>query len=163
MRRIECFFKEIDQSIWWMRAVHGNWLSTLSRFVRVNIITPSWFDNIILVCGNYKGIDERIRELHITKEISIGDFVLTGGEIPALILIDSIVRIIPGVISNETSALTDSFQDNLLSPPIYTRPAKYKNMEVPKILLSGNQKEIDKWREEESLKRTKQRRPDLLT
>ena len=120
-------------------------------------------NNIILLCGNYKGIDERIRELHITKEISIGDFVLTGGEIPALILIDSIIRIIPGVISNETSALTDSFQDNLLSPPIYTRPAKYKNMEVPKILLSGNQKEIDKWREEESLKRTKQRRPDLLT
>tara|TARA_B000000565_G_scaffold127237_1_gene96038 strand:- start:7733 stop:8407 length:675 start_codon:yes stop_codon:yes gene_type:complete len=123
----------------------------------------STYNNIILLCGNYKGIDERIRELHITKEISIGDFVLTGGEIPALILIDSIVRIIPGVISNETSALTDSFQDNLLSPPIYTRPAKYKNMEVPKILLSGNQKEIDKWREEESLKRTKQRRPDLLT
>ncbi|MBH70419.1 MAG: tRNA (guanosine(37)-N1)-methyltransferase TrmD [Flavobacteriales bacterium] len=123
----------------------------------------STHNNIILLCGNYKGIDERIRELHITKEISIGDFVLTGGEIPALILIDSIVRIIPGVISNETSALTDSFQDNLLSPPIYTRPAKYKNMEVPKILLSGNQKEIDKWREEESLKRTRQRRPDLLT
>lgn len=123
----------------------------------------STYNNVILLCGNYKGIDERIRELHITKEISIGDFVLTGGEIPALILIDSIVRIIPGVISNETSALTDSFQDNLLSPPIYTRPAKYKNMEVPKILLSGNQKEIDKWREEESLKRTKQRRPDLLT
>ena len=123
----------------------------------------STYNNIILLCGNYKGIDERIRELHITKEISIGDFVLTGGEIPALILIDSIVRIIPGVISNETSALTDSFQDNLLSPPIYTRPAKYKNMEVPKILLSGNQKEIDKWREEESLKRTRQRRPDLLT
>ncbi len=123
----------------------------------------STYNNIILLCGNYKGIDERIRELHITKEISIGDFVLTGGEIPALILIDSIVRIIPGVISNETSALTDSFQDNLLSPPIYTRPAKYKNMEVPKILLSGNQKEIDKWREEKSLKRTKQRRPDLLT
>ena len=123
----------------------------------------STYNNIILLCGNYKGIDERIRELHITKEISIGDFVLTGGEIQALILIDSIVRIIPGVISNETSALTDSFQDNLLSPPIYTRPAKYKNMEVPKILLSGNQKEIDKWREEESLKRTKQRRPDLLT
>ena len=123
----------------------------------------STYNNIILLCGNYKGIDERIRELHITKEISIGDFVLTGGVIPALILIDSIVRIIPGVISNETSALTDSFQDNLLSPPIYTRPAKYKNMEVPKILLSGNQKEIDKWREEESLKRTKQRRPDLLT
>ena len=123
----------------------------------------STYNNIILLCGNYKGIDERIRKLHITKEISIGDFVLTGGEIPALILIDSIVRIIPGVISNETSALTDSFQDNLLSPPIYTRPAKYKNMEVPKILLSGNQKEIDKWREEESLKRTKQRRPDLLT
>ena len=118
--------------------------------------------NLILLCGHYKGIDQRVRELHITKEISIGDYVLTGGEAAAAILTDAVVRLIPGVISNETSALTDSFQDNLLAPPIYTRPANYKGMKIPEILLSGNEKLIDKWKEEESVKITKLRRPDLL-
>ena len=110
----------------------------------------------------YKGIDERVRELHITKEISIGDFVLTGGEAAAGILTDAIVRLIPGVINDETSALSDSFQDNLLAPPIYTRPSNYKGMEVPEVLLSGNEKLIAEWREEQAIKRTKKRRPDLL-
>lgn len=122
----------------------------------------STYKNIILLCGHYKGIDQRLRELHITKEISIGDYVLTGGEGAAAILTDAVIRLIPGVINNETSALTDSFQDNLLAPPIYTRPANYKGMKVPKVLLSGNEKLINQWREEESLKRTKKRRPDLL-
>ena len=122
----------------------------------------STYKNLILLCGHYKGIDQRVRELHITKEISIGDFVLTGGEAAAAILTDSIVRLIPGVISDETSALTDSFQDNLLAHPIYTRPSEYKGMKVPKVLLSGNEKAINEWREEESLKRTQERRPDLL-
>ena len=122
----------------------------------------STYKNLILLCGHYKGIDERIRKLHITKEISIGDYVLTGGEAAAAILTDAIARLIPGVISNEISALTDSFQDNLLAPPIYTRPAKYKGMQVPKVLLSGNEKLITEWREKESIKRTKKRRPDLL-
>ena len=124
--------------------------------------TLSTYKNIILLCGHYKGIDQRLRELHITKEISIGDYVLTGGEGAAAILTDAIIRLIPGVINNETSALTDSFQDNLLAPPIYTRPANYKGMKVPEVLLSGNEKLINQWREEESLKRTKKRRPDLL-
>ena len=124
--------------------------------------TLSTHTNLILLCGHYKGIDQRIRELHITKEISIGDYVLTGGEAAAAILTDAIVRLIPGVISNETSALTDSFQDNLLAPPIYTRPANYKGMMVPEVLLSGNEKLINQWREEESKKRTQERRPDLL-
>lgn len=119
-------------------------------------------DNIIFLCGHYKGIDHRIREKLITKEISIGDYVLTGGEMPATILIDSIIRLIPGVISDETSALTDSFQDNLLSPPIYTRPENFNGWKVPKILLSGNSKEIIKWREKKSIERTKKIRPDLL-
>ena len=118
--------------------------------------------NLIFLCGHYKGIDQRVRELHITKEISIGDYVLTGGEAAAGILADSVIRLIPGVINDETSALTDSFQDNVLAPPIYTRPAEYKGMKVPEILLSGNEKLIQNWREEESIKRTKQRRPDLL-
>ena len=124
--------------------------------------TLSTYKNIILLCGHYKGIDQRLRELHITKEISIGDYVLTGGEGAAAILTDAIIRLIPGVINNETSALTDSFQDNLLAPPIYTRPANYKGMKVPEVLLSGNEKLINQWREEESLKTTKKRRPDLL-
>ena len=118
--------------------------------------------NLILLCGHYKGIDERIRENLITMEISIGDYVLTGGEIAAGVLIDSIIRLIPGVISDETSALSDSFQDNLLSHPIYTRPSNYKGWEVPKILLSGDQKKIEKWREEKALAKTKEKRPDLL-
>ena len=124
--------------------------------------TLSTYENIILLCGHYKGIDQRARDLHITRDISIGDFVLTGGEAAAAILTDAIVRLIPGVINNETSALTDSFQDNLLAPPIYTRPSEYKGMKVPKILLSGNQKLISEWKEQESLKKTKEKRPDLL-
>lgn len=124
--------------------------------------TLSTHKNLILLCGHYKGIDQRARDLHITKEISIGDFVLTGGESAAAILTDAIVRLIPGVISNETSALTDSFQDNLLAPPIYTRPANYKGMQVPEVLLSGNENIINQWKEKKALERTKKIRPDLL-
>jgi len=120
------------------------------------------FENIIILCGHYKGIDQRVRDHLITKEISIGDYVLTGGELAAAIVTDSIVRLIPGVLSDETSALTDSFQDNLLSAPVYTRPAEYKGWKVPDILLSGNFKEIDKWKEQQSYERTKRLRPDLL-
>ena len=122
----------------------------------------SLLKNIIILCGHYKGVDERIREHYITKEVSIGSYVLSGGELAAAVLVDAIVRLVPGVLNNETSALTDSFQDKLLSPPIYTRPPEYNNWEVPPILLSGNQPEIEKWREEQSLIRTKKRRPDLL-
>ncbi len=118
--------------------------------------------NFIILCGHYKGIDERIREHLITKEISIGDYVLTGGELAAAIVADAVVRLLPGVISDETSALTDSFQDGLLSPPIYTRPADYKGWQVPDILLSGHFAEIEKWNDEMAIKRTEQRRPDLL-
>ena len=118
--------------------------------------------NIILLCGNYKGIDQRAIDLHVTKEISIGDYVLTGGEFAASIVLDSVVRLIPGVISNESSALFDSFQDNLLAPPIYSRPALYKNLQVPDVLLSGDTKKIDKWKEEQTIKVTKNKRPDLL-
>jgi len=124
--------------------------------------TLSLKQNIIVLAGHYKGVDERVRELFITKEISIGDFVLTGGELPAAILSDAIIRLIPGVISDETSALTDSFQDNLLAPPVYTRPEDYKGHKVPEILLGGNHKKIDAWREEQAIERTKKRRPDLL-
>jgi len=119
-------------------------------------------ENIIILAGHYKGVDERVRELFITKEVSIGDFVLTGGELPAAILSDAIIRLIPGVISDETSALTDSFQDGLLAPPVYTRPEEYKGLKVPEILLGGNHKAIDQWREEKAIERTKDRRPDLL-
>ena len=121
----------------------------------------SLFNNLIILCGHYKGIDQRIRDNLITKEISIGDYVLSGGELAAAILCDSIIRLIPGVIGDETSALTDSFQDNLLSSPIYTRPREYKGWEVPKILISGNTKEIEKWRMEKSIEATKNKRPDL--
>lgn len=124
--------------------------------------TLSLKENIIILAGHYKGVDERVRELFITKEISVGDFVLTGGELPAAILCDAIIRLIPGVISDETSALTDSFQDNLLAPPVYTRPENYKGNKVPEILLSGNHKAIEKWREDKAIERTKNRRPDLL-
>ena len=122
----------------------------------------STFKNIIILCGHYKGVDQRIRDNFITHEISIGDYVLTGGELGAAVLCDSIIRLIPGVISDETSALTDSFQDNLLAPPVYTRPASYNGWEVPKILLSGNQQKIEDWRQEQALHRTEERRPDLL-
>lgn len=119
-------------------------------------------ENIILLCGHYKGVDQRVRDHFITREISVGDFVLSGGELAAAIVCDSIIRLIPGVLGNETSALTDSFQDDLLAPPIYTRPANYKGWEVPEILLSGNTPKVDEWRENEALKHTKKRRPDLL-
>ena len=117
--------------------------------------------NILILCGHYKGVDQRIRDHLITREVSIGDFVMTGGELAAAVITDSVVRLIPGVISDETSALSDSFQDGLLAPPVYTRPAKYKEWEVPKILLSGNTKEIEKWQMEQSLERTKRLRSDL--
>tara|TARA_B100000513_G_scaffold192318_1_gene118494 strand:- start:240 stop:914 length:675 start_codon:yes stop_codon:yes gene_type:complete len=119
--------------------------------------------NIILLCGHYKGIDHRIREHLITKEISIGDYVLTGGELAACILIDSVIRLIPKVISDESSALNDSFQDNLLPPPIYTRPSDFNGWKVPDVLLSGDQKKIEKWRDDQSIKRTTNLRPDLLS
>ncbi len=122
----------------------------------------SMHQNIIMVCGHYKGIDERIREHYITREISIGDFVLSGGELAAAVLVDSIGRLLPGVLNDETSALFDSFQDSLLAPPVYTRPADYKGWKVPDVLLSGHQKNIDDWRYEQALKRTQERRPDLL-
>ncbi|MCP4440894.1 MAG: tRNA (guanosine(37)-N1)-methyltransferase TrmD [Aureispira sp.] len=118
--------------------------------------------NLMILCGHYKGIDERVRELFITKEISIGDYVLSGGELGAAILVDAIGRLIPGVLGDETSALFDSFQDNLLAPPVYTRPSDYKGHKVPEILLSGHQKKIDEWREDQAIKRTQERRPDLL-
>ena len=121
----------------------------------------SMLNNIIILCGHYKGIDQRIRDNLITKEISIGDYVLSGGELAAAILCDSIIRLIPGVIGDETSALTDSFQDNLLSSPIYTRPREYKGWEVPEILISGNTREIEKWKMEKSIEATKNKRPDL--
>ena len=119
-------------------------------------------ENIIILCGHYKGVDQRVRDHFVTKEISIGDYVLSGGELAAAVLSDAIVRLIPGVLSDETSALTDSFQDNLLAPPIYTRPAEYKGWKVPDILLSGNTPLIENWREEQAYKRTEERRPDLL-
>ena len=118
--------------------------------------------NIMVLCGHYKGVDERIREYYITKEISIGSYVLSGGELGAAVLVDSVVRLIPGVLNDETSALTDSFQDGLLSPPVYTRPSEYNGMKVPEVLLSGDFGKIDKWREDKAIERTKARRPDLL-
>jgi tRNA (guanine37-N1)-methyltransferase len=119
-------------------------------------------ENLLLICGHYKGIDERIREHYVTREISIGDYVLSGGELAAAVLIDTVGRLIPGVLNDETSALTDSFQDNLLAPPVYTRPADFNGWKVPDILLSGDLKKIEDWRYEQSLQRTKERRPDLL-
>lgn len=124
--------------------------------------TISLTGNIMILCGHYKGVDQRIRDIYITREISIGDFVLTGGELAAAVMIDAIVRLVPGVISDETSALTDSFQDNLLSPPVYTRPSDYKGHRVPDVLLSGHEKKIEEWREKQAYQRTKRLRPDLL-
>lgn len=124
--------------------------------------TLSLNKNIIILCGHYKGVDERIRERFITKEISIGSYVLSGGELAAAVLVDSVVRLIPGVLNDETSALTDSFQDGLLSPPVYTRPEVWEGMKVPEVLLSGNFPLIEKYREEKALERTQERRPDLL-
>lgn len=119
-------------------------------------------ENIIILCGHYKGVDQRVRDHFITREISVGDFVLSGGELAAALVCDAVIRLIPGVLGNETSALTDSFQDDLLAPPVYTRPAEYKGWAVPEILTSGNTGKIEEWREEEAYKRTKERRPDLL-
>lgn len=119
-------------------------------------------ENLIILCGHYKGVDQRVRDHFITKEISIGDYVLSGGELGAAVLCDAIIRLIPGVLGNETSALTDSFQDDLLAPPVYTRPAEYKGWKVPEILTSGNFRKIEEWREDQSYKRTQQLRPDLL-
>jgi tRNA (guanine37-N1)-methyltransferase len=118
--------------------------------------------NILIICGHYKGIDERIREKYVTLEISIGDYVLSGGELAAAVVVDSIGRLLPGVLNDETSALFDSFQDNLLAPPVYTRPAAWRDMHIPDILLSGNEAKIEEWRSNEALKRTTERRPDLL-
>lgn len=119
-------------------------------------------ENLIILCGHFKGVDQRVRDHFITKEISIGDYVLSGGELGAGVLCDAVIRLIPGVLSDETSALTDSFQDNLLAPPVYTRPANYKGWEVPEVLTSGNTPKIEQWREEMAYQRTKERRPDLL-
>lgn len=121
----------------------------------------SLIDNLIILCGHYKGVDQRVRDLYITKEISIGDYVLSGGELPAAVITDSIIRLIPGVLNDETSALSDSLQDNLLAPPVYTRPRKFKDLDVPDILLSGNDKAIDDWRLEKAMQRTRDKRPDL--
>jgi tRNA (guanine37-N1)-methyltransferase len=118
--------------------------------------------SLLILCGHYKGVDQRVRDLYITKEISIGDYVLSGGELGAAVLCDSIIRLIPGVLNDETSALSDSFQDDLLAPPIYTRPADFKGAKVPEILLSGNPIKIEKWKHEQAIIRTKNRRPDLL-
>lgn len=124
--------------------------------------TLSIKDNLIFLCGHYKGIDQRVRDMHITKEISIGDYVLTGGELAACVLADSVIRLLPGVLNDEQSALTDTFQDNLLSPPIYTRPEEYKGLKVPEVLLSGNFRKIEEWRHDEAVRITQERRPDLL-
>jgi tRNA (guanine37-N1)-methyltransferase len=122
----------------------------------------SAMENIIILCGHYKGIDERLRQHYITREISIGDYVLTGGELAAAVISDSIIRLLPGVLNNETSALSDSFQDNLLSPPVYTRPANFRGLRVPDILLSGHEAKIQEWRYDKAVERTKKRRPQLL-
>ncbi|MFN8318284.1 MAG: tRNA (guanosine(37)-N1)-methyltransferase TrmD [Saprospiraceae bacterium] len=119
-------------------------------------------ENVIIICGHYKGIDDRIRQIHVTKEISIGDYVLSGGELAAAVLTDAIGRLIPGVLNDESSALLDSFQDDLLAPPIYTRPAEFKGLKVPDVLLSGNDANIDEWRTEMSIQRTRERRPDIF-
>ena len=149
-------------------------LQSKKKFDEVILMTPdgeklnqnytnqlSLKNNILIICGHYKGIDQRIRDFLVTKEISIGDYVLSGGELPAAVLCDAVIRLIPGVLNNETSALTDSFQDDLLAPPVYTRPANFNGWEVPDILTSGNLKEIEKWREKKAIEITKIKRPDL--
>ena len=133
------------------------------KFVQQMANTLSLKNNLILICGHYKGIDERIREHFVTREISVGDYVLSGGELPAAILVDAIGRLIPGVLSDVTSALTDSFQDNLLAPPVYTRPEEFRGWKAPEILFSGDPKLVEEWRYEQALERTEKRRPDLLT
>lgn len=132
------------------------------RFNQKQANTLSLKNRILIICGHYKGIDQRIRDLYVTKEISIGDYVLSGGELAAAVVVDAIGRLIPGVLNDETSALTDSFQDNLLAPPVYSRPAEFRGLNVPPILLTGDPKKVDQWRQEQAILRTKQRRPDLL-
>jgi tRNA (guanine37-N1)-methyltransferase len=132
------------------------------RFDQKQANTLSLQNRILIICGHYKGIDQRIRDLYVTKEISIGDYVLSGGELAAAVVVDAIGRLIPGVLNDETSALTDSFQDNLLAPPVYSRPAEFRGLPVPPILLTGDPKKVDDWRQEQAILRTKQRRPDLL-
>jgi len=151
-------------------------LSAIDKFDEIIYLTPdgerfnqrianqlSLKKNLLLICGHYKGIDERIREQYVTREISIGDYVLSGGEIAAAVVVDAIGRLLPGVLNDETSALFDSFQDDLLAPPVYTRPAEFRGRKVPEILLSGDQKKIDEWRYEQSVVRTEKRRPDLFS
>jgi len=132
------------------------------RFNQKQANTLSLKNRILIICGHYKGIDQRIRDLYVTKEISIGDYVLSGGELAAAVVVDAIGRLIPGVLNDETSALTDSFQDNLLAPPVYSRPAEFRGLNVPPILLTGDPKKVDQWRQEQAILRTKDRRPDLL-
>lgn len=133
------------------------------RFTQSVANTLSLKQNLIFLCGHYKGIDERVREHLITREISIGDYVLSGGELAAAVLADAVIRLVPGVLSDETSALSDSFQDNLIAPPVYTRPASYKGWEVPAVLISGHQAKIEEWRHEKAIERTRERRPNLLS
>ena len=133
-----------------------------SQFNQKTANRYSLLENIIILCGHYKGVDQRVRDLFITSEISVGDYVLSGGEIAAVVVADAIIRVIPGVLNDETSALTDSFQDNLLAPPVYTRPADFEGHQVPAVLLSGHAKKIEDWRNDQALERTKTRRPDLL-
>jgi tRNA (guanine37-N1)-methyltransferase len=133
-----------------------------ARFDQKQANTLSLQNRILIICGHYKGIDQRIRDLYVTKEISIGDYVLSGGELAAAVVVDAIGRLIPGVLNDETSALTDSFQDNLLAPPVYSRPADFRGLTVPEILLQGDPKKVDQWRSEQALIRTKLRRPDIL-
>ena len=132
------------------------------KFEQKDANTLSLKNRILIICGHYKGIDQRIRDLYVTQEISIGDYVLSGGELAAAVIIDAIGRIIPGVLNDETSALTDSFQDNLFAPPVYSRPVDFRGVEVPAVLLTGDPKKVDAWRQEQALQRTKERRPDLL-
>jgi tRNA (guanine37-N1)-methyltransferase len=132
------------------------------RFNQKQANTLSLQNRILIICGHYKGIDQRIRDLYVTKEISIGDYVLSGGELAAAVVVDAIGRLIPGVLNDETSALSDSFQDNLLSPPVFSRPADFRGLTVPEVLLQGDPKKVDQWRSEQALIRTKQRRPDIL-
>ncbi len=151
-------------------------LQETSKFDEIIFLTPdgktfdqkqanalSLKNRILLICGHYKGIDQRIRELYVTREISIGDYVLSGGELAAAVVVDAIGRLIPGVLNDETSALTDSFQDNLLAPPVYSRPASFRGLEVPPVLLNGDPKKVEIWRQEQALARTQERRPDLLS
>ena len=151
-----------------LQATHGKYDEIIfvtpdgKRFEQKDANTLSLKNSILIICGHYKGIDHRIRDLYVTSEISIGDYVLSGGELAAAVIIDAVGRIIPGVLNDETSALTDSFQDNLLAPPVYSRPAAFRGLEVPPVLLTGDPKKVDAWRQEQALERTKTRRPDLL-